>query len=59
MRRELAHLTDRELLEEIYILLIKVYQDESDDGKVFAMNLIADLIGTKIENYHDQKRNNN
>lgn len=49
MRAELAHLTDRELLEEIFILLIKVYQDESDDGKVFMMNLLADLVGTRME----------
>lgn len=54
MRRELAHLTDRELLEEIYILLLKVYQDESDDGKVFAMNLLADLFGNRIEKYHEK-----
>lgn len=49
MHKELAHLSDRDLLEEIYLLLVKVYLDESDDGKVFAMNLLADLVGTRVD----------
>lgn len=42
-------LTDRELLEQIYLLLMQIYQKVSEidnDEKQFGMNLLADLVGT-------------
>ena len=54
MRNELRYLTDRELLEEIYILLLEVHRklDRIDDDErqlginVFA-NLFSDIIHRK------------
>lgn len=54
MRNDLRHLTDRELLEEIYILLLEVHRklDRIDDDErqlginVFA-NLFSDIIHRK------------
>ena len=47
------HLTDRELLEQIYILLLRVYdkvKEIDNDEKQFGMNLLADLVGTTLTN---------
>lgn len=44
-------LTDRELLEQIYLLLVQIYnrvKEIDNDEKQFGMNLLADLIGTKL-----------
>lgn len=44
-------LTDRELLEQIYLLLMQIYQKVSEidnDEKQFGMNLLADLVGTAL-----------
>lgn len=54
MRNQLAHLTDRELLEQIYILLLEVHRklDKIDDDErqlginVFA-NLFSDIVQRK------------
>lgn len=47
----LREMTDRELLEDIYVMLqqvlIKVSEIDNDE-KQFSMNLLADLVGTKL-----------
>lgn len=44
-------LTDRELLEQIYILLVQIYnkvKEIDNDEKQFGMNILANLVGTKL-----------
>ena len=41
-------LTDRELLEQIYILLLQINQKLDDTNKEFSMNLAADLLGSML-----------
>lgn len=58
MNPYLAHISDRELLEQIYLLLLQINTrvSEIDNGaKVFGMNLAADLMGTMLQ---DTKVNN-
>lgn len=58
MNPYLAHISDRELLEQIYLLLLQINTRVSEidnDAKVFGMNLAADLMGTMIQ---DVKINN-
>lgn len=58
MNPYLAHMTDRELLEQIYLLLLQMNVKVSEidnDAKMFGMNLAADLMGTMIQ---DVKINN-
>lgn len=63
MNPYLAHISDRELLEQIYLLLLQINTRVSEidnDAKVFGMNLAADLIGTtlqdiKVNNIKQQK----
>lgn len=46
-------LTDRELLEQIYLLLIQIYnkvKEIDNDEKQFGMNLLADLVGAALTN---------
>lgn len=53
MNPYLIHLTDRELLEKIYVLLLQVYQkidQMDDDNKEFGLNLAADLMGDMLQN---------
>ncbi len=53
MNPYLAHMTDRELLEQIYILLLQLYSRIDridDDNKEFSMNLAADLLGDMLQN---------
>lgn len=45
---ELSQLTDRELLEGIYLMLIQVYNKINNDGEALAINLFADLLGTQL-----------
>lgn len=55
----LIHLTDRELLEKIYVLLLQVYQKidrMDDDNKEFDLNLAADLMGNMLQ---DRVESNN
>lgn len=43
--------TDRELLENIYVLLLQIWnkvKEIDNDEKQFSMNLVANLIGDKI-----------
>lgn len=52
MNPYLVHLTDRELLEQIYVLLLQVYQKidrMDDDNKEFGLNLAADLMGNMLQ----------
>lgn len=52
MNLYLVHLTDRELLEKIYVLLLQVYQKidrMDDDNKEFGLNLAADLMGNMLQ----------
>ena len=63
MNPYLAHISDRELLEQIYLLLLQINTRVSEidnDAKVSGMNLAADLIGTmlqdiKVNNIKQQK----
>ncbi len=52
MNPYLAHISDRELLEQIYLLLLQINTRVSEidnDAKVFGMNLAADLMGTMLQ----------
>lgn len=52
MNPYLVHLTDREFLEKIYVLLLQVYQKidrMDDDNKEFGLNLAADLMGNMLQ----------
>lgn len=52
MNPYLVHLTDREILEKIYALLLQVYQKidrMDDDNKEFGLNLAADLMGNMLQ----------
>lgn len=58
MNPHLVHMSDRELLEQIYLLLLQMNVKVSEidnDAKMFGMNLAADLMGTMIQ---DVKINN-
>lgn len=58
MNPYLVHISDRELLEQIYLLLLQMNVKVSEidnDAKMFGMNLAADLMGTMIQ---DVKINN-
>ena len=47
MRNDLRHLTDRELLEEIYILLLEVHRKLDridDDERQLSINLFANIF---------------
>lgn len=46
-------LTNRELLEQIYLLLLRIdakVQEIDNDDKQFSMNVVANLIGDMINN---------
>lgn len=58
MNSYLVHMSDRELLEQIYLLLLQINVKVSEidnDSKTFGMNLAADLLGTMLQ---DTKVNN-
>ena len=63
MNPYLAHMTDRELLEQIYLLLLKINMKVSDidnDTKQFGMNVAANLVGDALMlNNNDAERRNN
>lgn len=47
----MRQLTDRELLEQIYLLLVQIYnrvKEIDNDEKQFGMNLFANLVSTKL-----------
>lgn len=59
MNPYLAHMTDRELLEQIYLLLLQINVKVSEidnDTKQFGMNLAADLLGTMLEDQQTNSR---
>lgn len=48
----LTHLTDRQLLENIYILLLEVHRKLDridDDERTLGINLFADLLSSRIQ----------
>lgn len=63
MNPYLAHMTDRELLEQIYLLLLQINVKVSEidnDTKQFGMNVAANLVGEAlIANNNDDERRNN
>ena len=62
MNPYLVHLTDRELLEQIYVLLLQVYQKIDrldDDNRQFGMNLAADLMGNMLDDFTTTSRKQN
>lgn len=63
MNPYLAHMTDRELLEQIYLLLLQINVKVSEidnDNKQFGMNVAANLVGDALMiNNNDAERRNN
>lgn len=58
MNPYLVHMSDRELLEQIYLLLLQINVKVSEidnDSKTFGMNLAADILGAMLQ---DTKVNN-
>lgn len=61
MNPYLAHMTDRELLEQIYLLLLQINVKVSEidnDTKQFGMNLAADLVGNMLDDQVSNNRRN-
>lgn len=59
MNPYLAHMTDRELLEQIYLLLLQINVKVSEidnDAKQFGMNLAANLVGDMMDNQQINSR---
>lgn len=62
MNPYLIHMTDRDLLEQIYLLLLKVHYKVDridDDNKEFSLNLAADLVGSMLDDQVNNNRKNN
>lgn len=63
MNPYLAHMTDRELLEQIYLLLLQINVKVSEidnDTKQFGINVAANLVGEALMmNNNDAQRRNN
>lgn len=62
MNPYLIHMTDRDLLEQIYLLLLQVNVKVSEidnDTKQFGMNLAADLVGSMLDDQVNNNRKNN
>lgn len=63
MNPYLAHMTDRELLEQTYLLLLQINVKVSEidnDTKQFGMNVAANLVGEALMmNNNDAERRNN
>lgn len=48
IRNQIKQLSDRELLEGIYEMLLVILQDTKNDSKQLGINLVADLL---VENF--------
>lgn len=62
MNTYLAHMTNRELLEQIYLLLLQINVKVSEidnDAKTFGMNLAADLVGNMLDDQSVSSRKTN
>ena len=63
MNPYLAHMTDRELLEQIYLLLLQINVKVSEidnHTKQFGINVAANLVGDALMmNNNDAERRNN
>ncbi len=62
MNPYLAHMSDRELLEQIYLLLLQINVKVSEidnDAKTFGMNLAADLVGNMLDDQSVSSRKTN
>lgn len=59
MNPYLVHMSDRELLEQIYMLLLQINVKVSEidnDSKQFGMNLAADLLGNMMDNLSNNRK---
>ena len=59
MNPYLVHMSDRELLEQIYLLLLQINVKVSEidnDSKQFGMNLAADLLGNMMDDLSNNNR---
>lgn len=59
MNPYLVHMSDRELLEQIYMLLLQINVKVSEidnDSKQFGMNLAADLLGNMMDDLSNDNR---
>lgn len=56
MYKILENISSRDLLEHIHVMQLQILNKLNkmdDDGKEFALNLLADLIGSKIVERQD------
>lgn len=59
MNPYLVHMSDRELLEQIYMLLLQINVKVSEidnDSKQFGMNLAADLLGNMMGDLSNNRK---
>lgn len=59
MNPYLVYMSDRELLEQIYMLLLQINVKVSEidnDSKQFGMNLAADLLGNMMDDLSNNNR---
>lgn len=59
MNPYLVHMSDRELLEQIYMLLLQINVKVSEidnDSKQFGMTLAADLLGNMMDDLSNNNR---
>lgn len=59
MNPYLVHMSDRELLEQIYMLLLQInikVSEIDNDSKQFGMNLAADLLGNMMDDLSNNNR---
>lgn len=62
MNPHLVHMSDRELLEQIYLLLLQINVKVSEidnDAKTFGMNLAADLVDNMLDDQSVSSRKTN
>lgn len=60
MREQIKQLSDRELLEGIYEMLLVVMQEQLvSDSKQFGINVLADLLVDSMDRNRQKNENNN